>query len=255
MARVLVVGASVGGATAATALRAAGVETLLLERELVKAKPCGGAVPPAAFSEFDLPEHLIDRKVRNAMVFSPSEQSAAIAVAGSKPSPNDYIAMVRREVFDGYLRERAQQRGATLLHGTLNAIAVHARGVDVRWTDMAGAEHALSVDAVIGADGAYSTVAKQLGLPPVPRAVAIQERIALPPDKMARWEDTADLYLGRATSPDLYAWAFPKRDHVAVGIGVGPSHTKQVKQLLENTKLRLGAALGGGRVLLREAHA
>lgn len=113
----------------------------------------------------------------------------------------------------------------------------------------------MQADVVIGADGAYSPTARLLGLAPPPRAVAIQERIALPPEQMARWEDTADLYLGHEVSPDLYAWAFPKRDHIAVGVGVGPAHTKGIKQCLENFKRRLGSALDGGKLLLREAHA
>lgn len=253
--RVLIVGASVGGATAATTLRAAGVETVMLERELVKAKPCGGAVPPAAFREFDLPQHLIDRKVKNCLIVSPSGQETQVPVAGTTPSDDDYVAMVRREIFDGYLRERAQERGATLIPGTLIGLEVNGAGVRATYRDLAGAEHVLRADAVIGADGAYSPTAKFLGLAPVPRAVAIQERIALPPNKMARWEETADLYLGREVSPDLYAWAFPKRDHIAVGIGAGPDHTQAARQLLANLKQRLGSALDGGRLILREAHA
>ncbi|MEI6180566.1 MAG: FAD-dependent monooxygenase, partial [Chloroflexales bacterium] len=45
--RVLIVGAAVGGAVAAITLRRLGVATVMLEKELVRAKPCGGAVPPA----------------------------------------------------------------------------------------------------------------------------------------------------------------------------------------------------------------
>lgn len=254
--RVLIVGASVGGATAAITLREHGVETVLLERELSKAKPCGGAVPPAAFKEFDLPEHLIDRKVTKCLVVSPSGQETRIDVAGTVPTPDDYVAMVRREVFDGYLRERAQQRGAELIHGQLLGLSVGRDGVTARYRSMADAsEHTLSADVVIGADGAYSPTAKLLGLPSLPRAVAIQERIALPDAKMARWEDTADLYLGQEVSPDLYSWAFPKRDHITVGIGAGPAHSQQAKALLANLKRRLGPSLDGGRILLREAHA
>lgn len=253
--RVLVVGASVGGATAATTLRAAGIETIMLERELVKAKPCGGAVPPAAFREFDIPQHLIDRKVRNCLVVSPSGQQTHVPVAGTTPSEHDYVAMVRREVFDHFLRDRAQERGATLIHGTLTGVLVNSSGVEASYRDPTGHDHTLHVDVVIGADGAYSPTAKFLGLPHPPRAVAIQERIALPPEQMARWEDTADLYLSRNVSPDLYAWAFPKRDHIAVGIGVGPGHTQAAKQYLVNLKQRLGPALKGGQLLLREAHA
>lgn len=253
--RVLVVGASVGGATAATTLRAAGVETVMLERELVKAKPCGGAVPPAAFHEFDIPQDLIDRKIHNCLIVSPSNQRTEVPVAGTMPTSNDYVAMVRREVFDGFLRTRAQERGATLIQGTLTGLQVDASGVQATYRDPDGHDHSLQADVVIGADGAYSPTARFMGLPPTPRAVAIQERIALPPDKMARWEDTADLYLGREVSPDLYAWAFPKRDHIAVGVGVGPGHTQSIKRNLVNLKHRLGSSLDGGRLLLREAHA
>lgn len=254
--RVLIIGASVGGATAAITLRGLGVETVLLERELVKAKPCGGAVPPAAFSEFDLPTSLIDRKVRHCLVVSPSGQETRIEVAGTAPTPDDYVAMVRREVFDGFLRTRAQERGAELIHGQLSGLKLERQGVTATYRAAAdGSEQTITAEAVIGADGAYSPTAKLLGLPNLPRAVAIQERIALPASQMERWEATADLYLGQEVSPDLYAWAFPKRDHVAVGVGVGPAHSAKVKQLLGNLKARLGPALDGGRLLLREAHA
>jgi geranylgeranyl reductase len=253
--KVLIVGASVGGATAAITLRERGVTTVMLEKELLKAKPCGGAVPPAAFHEFDLPQHLIDRKVKNCLIVSPSGQQAAVPVAGSVSGDDDYVAMVRREVFDSFLRERAQQRGADLVPGSLIGLEIRQDGVSARYRDPAGAEHELRADAVIGADGAYSPTAKFLGLPHLPRAVAIQERIALPETQMARWQETADLYLGHEVSPDLYAWAFPKRDHIAVGIGAGPQHTHAAKQLLTNLKRRLGSALDGGRLLLREAHA
>lgn len=254
--RVLIVGASVGGSTAAITLRARGVETVLLEKELVRAKPCGGAVPPAAFSEFDLPQSLIDRKVKQCLIVSPSGQETHVPVAGSAPGEDDFVAMVRREVFDGYLRERAQERGATLLHAQLTGLRIEPHGVTASYRSLAdGAEHTLSADAVIGADGAYSPTARFLGLPHLPRAVAIQERIALPEGQMARWEETADLYLGAEVSPDLYAWAFPKRDHVAVGIGAGPGHTEHAKALLANLKARIGPALDSGRLILREAHA
>ncbi|NCC34057.1 MAG: geranylgeranyl diphosphate reductase, partial [Chloroflexia bacterium] len=208
--RVLIVGASVGGATAAITLRNLGIETVLLEKELVKAKPCGGAVPPAAFHEFDLPQSLIDRKVKQCLIVSPSGQETHVPVMGSVPSDDDYVAMVRREVFDGFLRERAQQRGAELIHGQLVGLQVEPHGVTATYRSMRdGREAKLTADVVIGADGAYSPTARMLGLPNLPRAVAIQERIALPASKMARWEETADLYLGREVSPDLYAWAFP----------------------------------------------
>ncbi len=253
--RVLIVGASVGGATAAHTLCRAGIDTLLLERDLRKPKPCGGAVPPAAFREFDIPTTLIDRTIHTCRIVSPSHRTITIPVAGTVPSDNDYVAMVRREVFDGFLRERAQQQGARLLHGNLLRLYITETGVEAVYRTPDGRERMLRADAVIGADGAYSMTARFLGVAPRRDSIAIQERIALPPAQMARWNDTADMYLGHDVSPDFYGWVFPKGDHVTVGIGVGAAHAKSARTLLAGLKQRLGSALEGGRLLMREAHA
>lgn len=252
--RVLIVGASVGGATAASTLRDAGVETIMIEREICKAKPCGGAVPPAAFAEFHLPEHLIDRKITHCRVVSPSGRCVAFPVEGTTPGPHDYVAMVRREILDGFLRNRAQEQGATLIHGSVVRLYISPDKVEAVYRDPQGRERMLTADVVIGADGAYSTTAKFLGLQSLPESVGIQERIALPPDQMAQWEQTADMYLGQDISPDFYGWVFPKHDHVAVGVGVGRAHAKSVRTYLNNLKQRLGESLAGGKLLLREAH-
>ncbi len=66
MDEVLVVGASVGGSTAAETLRRAGVPVILLERDLERVKPCGGAVPPILIKEFEIPDELIVARIRSA---------------------------------------------------------------------------------------------------------------------------------------------------------------------------------------------
>lgn len=256
MNEVLVIGASVGGATTAEALARAGVPVVLLERNLQYVKPCGGALPPVAFAEFDIPEALISRKVRRALIHSPTERTVDIPVRGLNPEDDAYIAMVCREELDPYLRNRAVERGATLIEGQLTALKVDATGVTTTYRErQSGAVKTLRTAAVIGADGAYSPTAKALGLPNLPRCVAIQERVRLPEAQMERWQETADLYLGQEVSPDLYAWAFPKKDHVSVGVGAGPGHTKQARELLANLKQRIAPYLAGGEVYQPEAHA
>lgn len=253
MKPVLVVGASVGGSIAACTLRALGVDVILLERDLNYIKPCGGAVPPLVFNEYDLPEDLIDRKVTTAVVASP-RQMAEFPVASSHPSDRDFIAMVRREKFDRYIRQRAVDQGATLIEGKFTSMEISSQGVRATCEDKSRRAHVLEVSAVIGADGAYSAVAKALGLERLPMAVAYQERIHLPDDAMRYWETRAALYLGDEVSPDLYAWVFPKHDHVAAGIGAGAGKTQRTRALLNNLKSRLKDQLGAGESILFEAH-
>lgn len=256
MKPIVVVGASVGGSTAANTLAQAGVPVILLERDLSFVKPCGGALPPIAFTEFDIPESLISRKIHNAQINSPTKRMAHIKIEGLEKGKEGYVAMACREDLDPWLRQRAVKNGAKLIEAKLTGLDVRDDGVLVTFKQKGcPGEETIEAEAVIGADGAYSTTAKLLGQPRLPYCVAIQERIRLPEDKMARWLDTADLYLGQNTSPDLYAWVFPKSDHVAVGCGAGPGKTKEMRQLLANLKSRLSDELAGGEVFMEEAHA
>mgnify|MGYP005852807085 CR=1 FL=1 len=253
MKPVLVVGASVGGSIAACTLRELGVEVVLLERDLNYVKPCGGAVPPLVFSEYHLPEDLIDRKVTRAVVASPRQMSE-FPVASSHPSDRDFIAMVRREKFDRFIRQRAVDLGATLIEGRFTGLEISSSGAQVTYEDKQRRAQHLQASAVIGADGAYSSVAKAFGLERLPMAVAYQERIHLPDHAMRYWEERAALYLGDDVSPNLYAWVFPKYDHVAAGIGAGAGKTQRAREFLNNLKSRLKDQLGEGESILFEAH-
>jgi geranylgeranyl reductase len=256
MKPILVVGASVAGATAANTLARAGMPVTMLERDLSWVKPCGGALPPVAFTEFDIPESLISRKVSKTKIHSPTARTTEIEVSGLQERDADYVAMCTREELDPFLRQRAVDNGAELIEAKFLDLEVHERSVSVTFRHKeSGQKETREFSAVIGADGAYSATAKALGLPRLPRCIAIQERITLPPEKMARWQETADLYLGQDVSPDLYAWVFPKSDHVAVGCGAGPGNTASARELLANLKERLADELAGGEVFLEEAHA
>ena len=63
--KVAVVGGGPSGACAAEIFaQEKGIDTVLFERKMDNAKPCGGAIPLCMVGEFDLPEGIIDRKVR-----------------------------------------------------------------------------------------------------------------------------------------------------------------------------------------------
>lgn len=257
--RVAVVGSGPAGSSAAETLAKAGIETYLFERKLDNAKPCGGAIPLCMVDEFDLPAHIIDRKVRKMKMISPSNVEVNI---GGTLKDEEYIGMCRREVMDGFMRDRAASLGAKLINGTVNRLEQPRNSTDpyvIHYADLSngtpeGEMKSLEVDLVIGADGANSRIAKEIDAGDYNYAIAFQERIRLPEDQMSYYLDLAEMYVGDDVSPDFYAWVFPKYDHVAVGTGTMQVNKASIKKLQAGIRARAAHRLQGGQIIKVEAH-
>ena len=258
MLRVAVVGGGPSGSCAAEVLAKAGIETWLFERKLDNAKPCGGAIPLCMVSEFDLPESIIDRKVRNMKMISPSNREVDINLDNN----DEYIGMCRREVMDAFLRDRAASFGTHLINGLVTKIDTGANRqgpYTLTYSDYAAGEatgetRMLEVDLIVGADGANSRVAKAMDAGDYNVAIAFQERIKLPPEEMKYYENLAEMYVGTDVSPDFYAWVFPKYDHVAVGTGTMQKNQSLIKGLQQGIRERASNRLLKGEVIKVEAH-
>jgi len=103
--------------------------------------------------------------------------------------------MCRREVMDAFMRDRAEELGTNLINGLVTGIDI---GTDpdklgpytITYSDLdAGGTKTLEVDVIIGADGANSRVAKAMDAGDYNYAVAYQERIKVPEEEMAYYED------------------------------------------------------------------
>jgi geranylgeranyl reductase len=256
--RVAVVGSGPAGSSAAETLAKAGIETYLFERKLDNAKPCGGAIPLCMVSEFDLPPHIIDRRVRKMKMISPSNVEVDINIQKEE----EYIGMCRREILDGFMRDRAAKLGANLINGTVYQLDIPTSNTapyTLHYADHSdgsatGVMKTLQVDLVIGADGANSRIAKAIDAGDYNYAIAFQERIRLPDDKMAYYQDLAEMYVGNDVSTDFYAWVFPKYDHVAVGTGTMKVNKADIKNLQAGIRKRAARKLAGGEIIKVEAH-
>ncbi|EFJ40798.1 hypothetical protein VOLCADRAFT_77841 [Volvox carteri f. nagariensis] len=255
--RVAVIGGGPSGACAAETLAKGGVETYLIERKLDNCKPCGGAIPLCMVEEFDLPLEIIDRKVTKMKMISPSNREVDV---GKTLSETEWIGMCRREVFDDFLRKRAEKLGANIVNGLF--MRSEKQGSDgpftIHYTSYAdgskmGTPSTLEVDMIIGADGANSRVAKEIDAGEYDYAIAFQERIRIPDDKMKYYENLAEMYVGDDVSPDFYGWVFPKYDHVAVGTGTVVNKTA-IKQYQQATRDRSKVKTEGGKIIRVEAH-
>ncbi|KAJ6375683.1 hypothetical protein OIU77_000621 [Salix suchowensis] len=261
--RVAVIGGGPAGGSAAETLAKGGIETYLIERKLDNCKPCGGAIPLCMVGEFDLPLDIIDRRVTKMKMISPSNVAVDI---GQTLKAHEYIGMVRREVLDDYLRERASTNGAKVINGLFLKMDIPKKGSEninspyvLHYTEYdgkkggTGERRTLEVDVVIGADGANSRVAKSIDAGDYDYAIAFQERIKIPDDKMVYYENLAEMYVGDDVSPDFYGWVFPKCDHVAVGTGT-VTHKGDIKKFQLATRNRARDKILGGKIIRVEAH-
>lgn len=261
--RVAVVGGGPSGACAAEIFaQEKNVETVLFERKLDNAKPCGGAIPLCMVGEFDLPETVVDRKVRRMNLISPTGVEVDI---GETLKPDEYIGMCRREVLDRYIRDRAIGYGATIVNGLVTAVDIprdHKTNPESQYTikyaefqegKSAGTAKEQKFDVIIGSDGANSRVAKAMDAGEYNFAIAFQERIKISDEQMSFYEEMAEMYVGDDVSPDFYGWVFPKYDHVGVGTGTVVNRPA-IKQYQKAIRERAGDKISGGKIIKVEAH-
>ncbi|WP_294344355.1 geranylgeranyl diphosphate reductase [Prosthecochloris sp.] len=207
---VAIIGGGPSGAVAAAELAKAGISTVLIERNLDNIKPCGGAIPLGLIEEFNVPDPLVEKKLSKMSVRSPKGRIISMEM------PNGYVGMVRRERFDSYLRDRAKRYGAEVMEALVKQISRNGKSHTIHLSkDFAP----LEATYIIGADGANSKTAKELGFPPNDlQVIAMQQRFHYC-DALKPYEELVEIWFDGEVSPDFYGWIFPKTDHIAIGTG------------------------------------
>lgn len=217
---VVVVGGGPAGATAAHELAARGRSVLLLDRA-GRIKPCGGAIPPKAITDFAIPEHLLVARITCARMISPTARAVDMPIEGG------FVGMVDRDVFDEWLRDRAATAGAIRRAGTFERLERDPDGgAAVLFRPKAAPRDAplerVRAKAVIGADGANSAVARD-NVPGAHKGrfvFAYHEIVRRPAAGSAAYDGTrCDVYYDGKLSPDFYSWVFPHGETASVGTG------------------------------------
>jgi len=244
---VVVVGGGPAGATAADDLARRGRRVLLLDRA-GRIKPCGGAIPPRAIKDFDIPDELLVAKARSARMIAPSNTKVDIPIEGG------FVGMVDREQFDEWLRERAASNGAIRRNGKFELVGKEGDGVStISYVDSdTGKRCIVRARSIIGADGARSAVAQQT-IPDADKTkyvFAYHEIVKAPALKPHDYDDTrCDVFYQGHVSPDFYGWVFPHGDTLSIGTG---SADKGFSLRNATSTLREAVGLKGAITLRRE---
>jgi len=219
----VVVGAGPAGSMTAKAAAEKGLEVLLIDRELEVGVPdkCGEFLPslkemrrlaPKAENLedlFDPPSRCIVNRTRYVKFVFPNDREIVVPFEG---------VVVERKLYDKYLTNEAARAGAEVAPLT-SAIDLLKEGKGVRVSDV-DAVFDVHAKVVVGADGAFSLIARRAGLPvsrdPLDYAVGYQYEMV----NVEHDPEYVDMYFGQDIAPGTYAWIIPKGDDIA-NVGTG----------------------------------
>jgi geranylgeranyl reductase family protein len=242
---VLIVGAGPAGATAARALAAAGVTVRLLDRsKFPRNKPCGGGISLRLLKRFPYLEGELGRIATHTVsrLYLEGPGGESTIVESSEPA----ALMIRRYEFDALLVRLAVEAGAELVTG---ADIVQASAGPSSVSLVARDGRRFDAPTVIAADGVHGVVARRLEINPGwPASKIALDMMEETPRSELRDVDPSTLWVAYGFDPKAsagagdaarseaprsgpasegYAYVFPKRDHVNVGIGYVLDHFRR----------------------------
>ncbi len=220
---VLVVGAGPAGAMAAIILADHKIDVILIDAKprLGERPHCGEFIPKGILSEYEIDKECVRQSVQWMET-----------LVNYQPLSDPIISpgfMIDRRTMDRNLARTAAVKGASVFSGAKFLRFENNHCV----LNVAGKLHRLKAQLIIGADGANSAVASNLGLNKPGYLVGVQVEAPLkgPLTKTIVFFDHA--------FREGYGWLFPKKDAANVGIGMNPGQGFSPGTLLKDFTSKL----------------
>lgn len=206
---VAIIGSGPSGAMAAYHLAKKGISTVIIEKEtLPRYKTCGGGLVYRGRRKlpFDI-SAVIEREFYQIKVYLKGEQKVLTTERGVP-----VISMVMRDKFDNFLIEKAKELGVEIKQGhkltdiTFGEIpTLHTTQGDIKAT------------LIIAADGVLSPTAKLAGWKETRNLIpALEYEVEVNPEDFERL--SKEVRFDMDSVPYGYAWSFPKKNHLSLGI-------------------------------------
>ncbi len=214
----IVIGGGPSGSSAAISLSKAGLETLLLEKfPKNRMKPCAGGIGPRICEMAQLPKSIVSRSVGRVNVYSCNNNRLSINLKKDN-------ATVRREEFDGYLLQRAEDCGAKVIAGC--PVAEILRDGEKFSGVKTSKGEVFNSDFIVAADGVGSLMN---GFRSERHLLAIAKEYEL----AGVDEDDYHIFYFEGLPPLGYGWLIPKDGFATVGVLGFLGETKSISEKLD----------------------
>lgn len=206
---VVIIGAGPAGSTLAYHLARLGVDVVLVDKaKFPRGKTCGGGinVRTQELIPFDI-SPVVEQVITRISFTCNFEEEF------QRRYPEPLMVTVIRENFDHLLVQQAEQAGAKFYDGTALLSLIPGDGS----TKVETSRGSCSAKYAIGADGAQSTVAKNLGLMQEASYMLAMHSEA-PTSLLPHWEQDM-IHIDWGSLKRTYAYLFPKKNFLSVGAG------------------------------------
>lgn len=229
---VIVVGSGPAGSTAAWQLTKTGMAVAVLEKAaLSRYKTCGGGLIGRTLQVLPLDvRHVVEQECHAAQL---NVLPTGLSFTTHRATP--IVSMTMRDQFDWTLLSTAQAAGA-VVHQRCAVEHVSYRGEFITVATNVGT---MKAKFVVAADGAFSTVARKMGLADGRVLIpALEYEVTVPRDRLDRFHGTARFDFG--VLPHGYGWVFPKHGHLSIGVLSTGQQGSDLKQAMARYLDRLG---------------
>ncbi len=223
---VIIVGSGPSGSTAAFKLAENGYKVLILEKVILpRYKTCGGGIVGRIKNilpfEFD---EVIEKKCYSAIVF---DHQSGLKFLTKRNEP--IIMMTMRNNFDDFLLSKAKSIGVIVKDKceVIN-ITENEDGIEIKTQN-----ETFNCKFLIGSDGANGIVSKKINSREnLLKLPALEYEVYVDQNNFDKFSDKARFDFGIIKNG--YAWVFPKKDHLSIGIISMKKSEDKLKDILDN---------------------